>query len=806
MKTKIISLILALATMLSLCPMTYAATDVANTKYESAVESLEELGIINGYEDGTYKPEKEITRAEITKIIVVMLKLDTVADLYKGKTKFIDVAENHWATGFINIAAEYNIINGYEDNSFKPNAPVRYSEAVTMITRALGYKTMIEGKGTWPINYISKAQDLGILKGISYGNYNDNAIRGDIALLAWNALNIPTWGVISETEGDGLTFGKCPTLLEKNFKDYIYAEDLVEDIFVKDGKVTLTLKGIEKELELAKNIEFLNLKGRNITYTYNSKEEKIIQLTVSDKDKVIKGYLSDLEKDYDFTKVNSQVWGAAKSGDTDYVVAVLGKEKAAAYMTRYSIKSHIVNNVKISKDKLKVNGNALSIDKDAIILIDNEWKTIEDVKVGDIITCLKTNELYVVSRKTVKGTFEAITETKNTKYITVNKAKYSILNGTKEVVELDSDGDKIAATPLTDILNNKDSKFYGKKATLYINFLNEVAKITFDEIQEEDTGKFYIATYVHGYWTNIEQNGRKIYAYTELNGKEYEIKKGFNYPTIQGGDLVYAKFSGDKIDSLQNITWDNVPAIENYEIHYLSGEGLMDDNYYINEHKVSNSTIIVKVNAIEIENYIDRYELEYLDREDIKNVKKCIVITDTNDNFNKAKYIFIWEDIENTNKNYGVVEMCEKTNGKCYLIINNHKYELESEKKGNKEYITINNHKYELDSLEVDYIAAALEDQAIEYIINDGTIKVTGIITYASIERAPKVTAAEDDNYILDDSAEIKELNKDEIYLIAEIDEDEKKITSIKKVDYKNVILTKGDKVLITPTYTLIVK
>ena len=232
----------------------------------------------------------------------------------------------------------------------------------------------------------------------------------------------------------------------------------------------------------------------------------------------------------------------------------------------------------------------------------------------------------------------------------------------------------------------------------------------------------------------------------------------------------------------------------------------MDDNYYINEHKVSNSTIIVKVNAIEIENDIDRYELEYLDREDIKNVKKCIVITDTNDNFNKVKYIFIWEDIENTNKNYGVVEMCEKTNGKCYLIINNHRYELESEKKDNKEYITINNHKYELDSLEIDYIAAALEDQAIEYIINDGTIKVTGIITYASIERAPKVTAAEDDNYILDDSAEIKELNKDEIYLIAEIDEDEKKITSIKKIDYKNVILTKGDKVLITPTYTLIVK
>lgn len=362
-----------------------------------------------------------------------------------------------------------------------------------------------------------------------------------------------------------------------------------------------------------------------------------------------------------------------------------------------------------------------------------------------------------------------------------------MLNGTKEVVELDSDGDKIAATLLTDILNNKDSKFYGEKATLYINFLNEVAKITFDEIQEEDTGKFYIATYVHGYWTNIEQNGRKIYAYTELNGKEYEIKKGFDYPTIQGGDLVYAELDNkDRIINLQNITWDNVPAIENYEIHYLSGEGLMDDNYYINEHKVSNSTIIVKVNAIEIENDIDRYELEYLDREDIKNVKKCIVITDTNDNFNKAKYIFIWEDIENTNKNYGVVEMYEKTNG--------------------KEYLTINNHRYELDSLEINYTTAALEDQAIEYIINDGTIKVTGIITYASIERAPKVTAAEDDNYILDDSAEIKELNKDEIYLIAEIDEDEKKITSIKKIDYKNVILTKGDKVLITPTYTLIVK
>lgn len=102
--------------------------------YQSEVDTLAELGVINGYGDGTFRPEKSITRAEFTKMLA------SFAEKTEGGIKFKDVSSRHWANSEITTAAALGWINGYEDGTFRPDRPIKRCEAIVMINRALERK------------------------------------------------------------------------------------------------------------------------------------------------------------------------------------------------------------------------------------------------------------------------------------------------------------------------------------------------------------------------------------------------------------------------------------------------------------------------------------------------------------------------------------------------------------------------------------------------------------------------------------------------------------------------------------------
>ena len=87
-------------------------------------------GIVNGYPDGTFRPNAPITRAEMAKIIALFAKLDKTAD------RFPDTA-GHWAEAYIRLAAGNGWIEGYPDGSFRPDRSITRAETVTMIDRVL---------------------------------------------------------------------------------------------------------------------------------------------------------------------------------------------------------------------------------------------------------------------------------------------------------------------------------------------------------------------------------------------------------------------------------------------------------------------------------------------------------------------------------------------------------------------------------------------------------------------------------------------------------------------------------------------
>lgn len=208
---KVLALVVALTMVLG--TVAFAAfTDVAVEDDEyTAVSTLSSLEILNGYDDGSFKPDGDITRAEFCAVVCRALGYEPAA----GATMFTDVPADHWAAGYINTCAGAKIVNGMGDGTFAPNANVTYEQAVKMLVVALGYEPMAAQKGGYPTGYMVVANTYGMTKGISVASQAAAASRGVVAQLTYNALDIP----MMEQTGFG-TNTEFTILDGTNNKDY----------------------------------------------------------------------------------------------------------------------------------------------------------------------------------------------------------------------------------------------------------------------------------------------------------------------------------------------------------------------------------------------------------------------------------------------------------------------------------------------------------------------------------------------------------------------------------------------------------
>lgn len=196
---KVMALILVFA--LSLTMMASAAyTDVkAGSANEEAIGVLSALGVIKGYTNGEFRPDNNITRAEVSTIIYRLMTNDVVTAVTSADTQFPDVPNTHWASGYIKYATALDpaVILGRTSGEFDPEDNVTIAEAATLIVRALGYdglKTVDEG--------LAKAYELG-LTSIAVGG-SKAATRGEVAEMCFKAL-----GSAYLRDGKGLTLDKA---------------------------------------------------------------------------------------------------------------------------------------------------------------------------------------------------------------------------------------------------------------------------------------------------------------------------------------------------------------------------------------------------------------------------------------------------------------------------------------------------------------------------------------------------------------------------------------------------------------------
>ena len=171
MKTfrKITSLFIAFTMIVSMCTSIAFAQDVKFSDvaddhvHYGAIYNLVNRGVLNGYEDGTFKPENTITRAEFAKVIMVSELGD--ANISSSLVAKFSDTNGHWANRYIAAAVNAGIINGYPEGTFKPDNTVTYAEAVKMVVCALGYGPVIDTTlNPWYSGYIKQASSIGATK------------------------------------------------------------------------------------------------------------------------------------------------------------------------------------------------------------------------------------------------------------------------------------------------------------------------------------------------------------------------------------------------------------------------------------------------------------------------------------------------------------------------------------------------------------------------------------------------------------------------------------------------------------------
>ncbi len=193
-------------------------SDIKDENLFKYAELLNSIGIINGYGDGTFKPDNSITRGEISAIIIRMLNQD--AEVLKSlEGSFYDVDSTHQFYDAISACVNLGIINGYEDNSFRSENTITYNELIAMVVRALGYSEQARVQGGYPSGYLMVANNIGILNGATAKDANA-VTRGEAATVIYRALHAPVSNQVSFGEDVTYDSEKSKTVLSENFDIY----------------------------------------------------------------------------------------------------------------------------------------------------------------------------------------------------------------------------------------------------------------------------------------------------------------------------------------------------------------------------------------------------------------------------------------------------------------------------------------------------------------------------------------------------------------------------------------------------------
>ena len=326
---KVLALVLAFA-----CAFTMFAgaafTDQADIKVDSeVVDTLVSLGVIEGFENGSFQPNGTVTRAQMAKMIYVLRTGNSDASAYNNdKTTFTDI-NGHWAAGYIKYCQSLNIIAGKSNTKFCPNDKVTTQEAAKMLLVTLGYdakKAGLVGAG-WASKTNALADENGLLEDVNT-SFTGACPRQYAAQLIYNTIFAPTVvlrddvytnenyaGHDNKTVGEkymGLktTVGTLDTVSKESGKD-TYKLTIGETDNTDDDSTKPLVTSFTKVKK-----DYNDLLDQEVKVLYKAKDDVYGVFATEDSD-VLTGILGDFEKSDAKLKFNGSKYSVGKTGDDD---------------------------------------------------------------------------------------------------------------------------------------------------------------------------------------------------------------------------------------------------------------------------------------------------------------------------------------------------------------------------------------------------------------------------------------------------------------------------------------------------------
>ena len=306
---KVLALVLAFA-----CAFTMFAgaafTDQADIKATDAVDMLVALGVVDGFEDGSFQPNGTVTRAQMAKMIYVLRTGKSDASAYNNdKTSFTDI-NGHWAAGYIKYCQSLGIIAGKSNTKFCPNDKVTAQEAAKMLLVTLGYnaeKAGLTGAG-WASKTNALADENGLLEDVNT-SFTVACPRQYSAQLIYNAVFAYTV-VLRDGEytnmklvtsaGAGAGADNYNPTIGKKYMGLEEAVGTLSKITYDDDKdeFTYTITYKDNSTDAFKSSkDYSNLDGLNVDVLYKTTSNKTTVYGIYAKDSsiVASGVLGDLK-------------------------------------------------------------------------------------------------------------------------------------------------------------------------------------------------------------------------------------------------------------------------------------------------------------------------------------------------------------------------------------------------------------------------------------------------------------------------------------------------------------------------------
>ena len=497
-----------------------AFTDSADIKVDAdVVDTLVSLGIVEGFEDGSFQPNGTVTRAQMAKMIYVLRTGNSDASAYNDdKTSFTDI-NGHWARGYIKYCQSLNIIAGKSSTIFAPNASVTAQEAAKMLLVTLGYdaqKAGLVGTG-WASKTNALADENGLLDDVNT-SFTAACPRQYAAQLIYNAIDAKTVVWRDDAYTNQTAAGTDNKTIGEKYMGLNTAEGVMASFQKEDGKSTYTmdLEKITKKngTESAKDKyfddltftkiakDFTSLKNQKVKVLYKGTDEVYGVFALAEDNTSIAAVLGQFDKDTD-TRIK---YNGNKYNVKDKATVKVDGNDVVANKVNVSVATFVDNGKTYNKGMAKAfNAKAISNDGSSkvntltvetfavakVSYVGKDYINLTDVFYSSNSALTTTSGVKYASAKLKSDDAIYPSDLAKDDYVIVTPEANSVENDKVTVSKLDTVTGKVTSTKKTSSADDYQVKIDGTWYEMAIDSGNTVSK-SYSKIDAGDTIKVVV--------------------------------------------------------------------------------------------------------------------------------------------------------------------------------------------------------------------------------------------------------------------------------------------------------------------------